>query len=244
MKNLRKKYEYLKSLVGEHDDGTQTETDESDEDSQEEEVKVPTKPRKQRQGISAEVFGANNRKEDFRPPVFPKSEEQKNLLKAKLLQAFMFSALDEGELNIVLDAIEEVRVNNGDVVIREGDQGDCMYVLNTGALKCTKVFPGNSEPTHLTDYAPGGGFGELALLYNAPRAASITATADSSLMKLDRGTFNHIVKDSAQRKREKYDSFLQSVSILQSMDPYERSKLGDAVREERFAEGEFIIRQG
>ena len=63
-------------------------------------------------------------------------------------------------------------------------------------------------------------------------------------MKLDRGTFNHIVKDSAQRKREKYDSFLQSVSILQSMDPYERSKLGDAVREERFNDGDYIIRQG
>lgn len=117
-----------------------------------------------------------------------------------------------------------------------------MYVLNTGSLKCTKVFQGNTEPTHLKDYAPGEGFGELALLYNAPRAATITATADSTLMKLDRGTFNHIVKDSAQKKREKYDSFLQSVSILQSMDPYERSKLGDAVREERFADGEFIIR--
>jgi len=72
-----------------------------------------------------------------------------------------------------------------------------MFVVNTGALKCTKVFKGNTEPTHLVDYVPGMGFGELALLYNAPRAATITATASSSLMKLDRGTFNHIVKDSA-----------------------------------------------
>ena len=54
----------------------------------------------------------------------------------------MFNALDENELNIVLDAIEEVHVQNGDVVIQEGDQGDCMYVLNTGSLKCTKVFKG------------------------------------------------------------------------------------------------------
>jgi len=72
MKNLRKKYEYLKSMVGENDD-PHTETDESDEDSQEEEVKQPSKPRKQRAGISAEVFGTHNRKEDFRPPVFPKT---------------------------------------------------------------------------------------------------------------------------------------------------------------------------
>ena len=54
----------------------------------------------------------------------------------------MFSALDENELAIVLDAIEEVRLQDGDVVIREGDQGDCMYVLEEGTLKCTKVFAG------------------------------------------------------------------------------------------------------
>ena len=119
-----------------------------------------------------------------------------------------------------------------------------MYVLNTGSLACTKIFAGTTEPKHLKDYVPGEAFGELALLYNAPRAATITATAESTLMKLDRGTFNNIVKDAAQRKREKYENFLQSVEILQQMDPYERSKLGDAVREENFADGDYIIRQG
>ena len=65
---------------------------------------------KQRAGISAEVFGEHNRKENFVPPVFQKSEEVKQQLRTKLLQAFMFNALDEAELNIVLDAIEEVKV--------------------------------------------------------------------------------------------------------------------------------------
>lgn len=155
------------------------------------------RPIKQRAGISAEVYGEFNKKEDFAPPVFPKSEEAKQVLKKKLLQAFMFNALEEAELAIVLDAIEEVRAKAGEKVITEGDQGDCMYVLNTGALACTKVFAGTTEPKHLKDYVPGEGFGELALLYNAPRAATITATQDSTLMKLDRGTFNHIVKDAA-----------------------------------------------
>ena len=245
MKNLRKKYEYLKSQVGGADSASETE--ESDEDSEEEEKQeAPVKQRavKQRKGISAEVFGENNRKGDFVPPVFPKSAEAKEQLKTKLLQAFMFNALDANELNIVLDAVEEVKVQSGEKVIQEGDQGDCMYVLNTGALACTKIFPGTTEPKHLKDYVPGEAFGELALLYNAPRAATITATAESTLMKLDRGTFNNIVKDAAQRKREKYENFLQSVEILQQMDPYERSKLGDAVREESFSSGDYIIRQG
>lgn len=114
------------------------------------------------------------------------------------MQAFMFNALDDKELNIVIDAIEEVHFEAGASVITEGDQGDCMYVLESGSLKCTKVFKGHSEPTHLKNYVPGEGFGELALLYNCPRAATITALESSVTWRLDRDTFNHIVKDAAQ----------------------------------------------
>ena len=53
------------------------------------------------------------------------------------------------------------------------------------------------EPTFLKPYVPGEAFGELALLYNAPRAASIIAKSDCILYSLDRETFNNIVKNSA-----------------------------------------------
>ena len=109
----------------------------------------------------------------------------------------------------MVDAIEEVKGASGDCIIKEGDQGDCMFVLESGALDCTKVFAGNTEPTFLKEYKPGEGFGELALLYNAPRAATITSKNDYVCWKLDRDTFNNIVKDAASKKREKYDNFLQ-----------------------------------
>ncbi len=60
-------------------------------------------------------------------------------------------------------------------------------------------------------------------MYNAPRAATITAKTDCHVWRLDRDTFNHIVKDAAARKREKFETFLSSVKILETMDPYERS---------------------
>ena len=62
--------------------------------------------------------------------------------------------------------------------------------------------------------------------------------------KLDRDTFNNIVKDAAAKKREKYDNFLQTVEILKTMDPYERSKLGDAVIEQKFKKGDYVITEG
>jgi len=62
----------------------------------------------------------------------------------------------------------------------------------------------------------------LALLYNAPRAATISANQACVLWRLDRETFNNIVKDAASRKREKYELFLSIVPIFSTMEPYER----------------------
>ena len=60
-----------------------------------------------------------------------------------------------------------------------------MYVVESGELDCFKLFAGNAEQTHLKIYKPGEAFGELALLYNAPRAATIIAKSDSLLWGLD-----------------------------------------------------------
>jgi cAMP-dependent protein kinase regulator len=106
------------------------------------------------------------------------------------------------------------------------------------------VFVKGDPPTHLKVYVPGEAFGELALLYNAPRAASIRAKTDCILWVLDRGTFNHIVKDSAARKRESYEAFLGKIDLLEDMDAYEKSKIADAFKEVKFAAGDYVIREG
>lgn len=115
--------------------------------------------------------------------------------------SFMFSSLDESEKAIIVSAMEEKVVPAKFKVIVEGDEGDCLYVVGSGTLQCSKVFKGNSEPTFLKTYQPGEAFGELSLLYNAARAASITTNEECVLYRLDRETFNHIVKDGANKKR-------------------------------------------
>ena len=96
----------------------------------------------------------------------------------------------------------------------------------------------------MRDYKPGEAFGELALLYNAPRAATIVAKEECKLWQLDRSTFNHIVKDAAQTKRNKYEDFLGSVPVLQSLDHYERSKIADCIKEVNVKAGDSVIKEG
>lgn len=155
--------------------------------------------------MSAEAFGQFNKKSDFKARVVPKSEEAKEAIMDKIQNSFMFSGLDNAEKIIVCDAMEEKKCFKKEVVITEGDEGDCLYVVSSGTLSCTKIFKGHSDPTFLKRYEAGEAFGELALLYNAPRAATITSDGESLLYALDRQTFNHIVKDAAIRKREKYE---------------------------------------
>lgn len=257
MRNMKKKVDYLKDQLdldpkakgtGQYDSGSQTDSDHDDEDSDEEErqkvVKAKAQKKGQRAGVSAEVYGGWNKKGDFTPKVVAKTADMKERLGKRLLQAFMFNALDTKEFEIVVDSIEEVKCQPGTAIIKEGEKGDCMYVVEQGTFACTKVFKGQTAPTFLKEYHPGDGFGELALLYNAPRAATITAQTEGIVWRLDRDTFNHIVKDAAAKKREKYETFLESVKILKTMDPYERSQVADALQAETHTKDSFIIKEG
>ena len=204
---------------------------------------ISQKAKGPRASVSAEAFGTWNQKGAFVAQVVPKTPEVMAAIRSKLDSAFMFSALDEKEKLVVINAMTELKAVANDEIIKQGDQGDCLYIVDSGNLECTKTFPGNSEPTFLKMYEPGEAFGELALLYNCPRAATIKAKEDCLLWRLDRETFNHIVKDAASRKREKYENFLSSVTVFSTMEHYERAKLADAFHEVKFKAGDKIIEE-
>jgi len=111
-------------------------------------------------------------------------------------------------------------------------------------LECTRSSKPGEEPKFLKYYKAGEAFGELALLYNAPRAANIKAMTNSVLFALDRACFNHIVKGAAVTKRERYETFLAKIELLDTMDPYERTKIADVIETKKFNKGEYIIREG
>lgn len=216
--------------------------DDDDIDDSMEEACMKMKNAKNRTSVSAEVYGLFNTKENFEPRVILKNETQMIRIKARISNSFIFNNLEQKDLETVIGAMEEKRFKAGETVIKQGDDGDCLYVIEEGRLNCFKMI--NGVKHDLKVYEAGESFGELALLYNSPRAASIVAITDVITWVLDRETFNHIVKDAAQKKREKYESFLKQVDILSTVEPYELMQISDALKVAFFRKNDYIIREG
>lgn len=207
LENLRKEMaRYKKKYAKEDEEMAVHSESEEDEDDKEEQDKVDlmiqqrksqVAGRGQRASVSAEVYGMFNKKENFVARVVEKTQDQKERIMNKVMQSFLFNSLDDKELNTVIMAFDEKRFVKGDHVITQGEQGDVLYLIESGTLNCSKVFKKEEGEKFLKVYYPGEAFGELALLYNAPRAATIVANEDCILWALDRETFNHIVKDAA-----------------------------------------------
>lgn len=78
----------------------------------------------------------------------------------------------------------------GEKIINQGEEGDEMYLIQEGKLSCSKFLEDPNSETHLRNYVDGESFGELALLYNLPRAANIRATTNCTLWSINRKIFN------------------------------------------------------
>lgn len=144
-------------------------------------------------------------------------------------------------MQTIILAMKEERFAKGDKVIKEGDDGDFLFVIEEGQFDCIKLIDNVEKVVKTCE--PGDVFGELALLYNCPRAASVVGKGDSVCWKLDAECFNNIVKEAAMKRREKYDSFLKSVALIQSLDAYQRSQVADALVPETYKRGDVIVRQ-
>lgn len=225
------------------EDKDEEEEEEDDDDELDEIPESMKKPEGQmktaRASVSAEAYGAWNQKKAFTPPSYPKSGEQSKRLKETMSKSFLFSALEAKDADSVVDAMQEISAEAEQVLIKEGDDGDFLFVIETGILDCKKNIGGEMKVVKTCE--AGDAFGELALLYNCPRAASVVAREKSVLWKLDRDTFNHIVKDAAAKKREKHEAFLKKVPLLSSMDAYERSQVADALARETYADGAQVV---
>ncbi|KFP59112.1 cAMP-dependent protein kinase type II-alpha regulatory subunit, partial [Cathartes aura] len=170
-----------------------------------------------RVSVCAEAFNPDEEEEDTEQRVVhPKTDEQRCRLQEACKDILLFKNLDQEQLSQVLDAMFERKVKPQEHVIDQGDDGDNFYVIERGLYDI--VVAKDNQSRCVGRYDNHGSFGELALMYNTPRAATIVATTEGALWGLDRVTFRRIILKNNAKKRKTYELFIESVPLLKSLE--------------------------
>jgi CRP-like cAMP-binding protein/rhodanese-related sulfurtransferase len=112
-----------------------------------------------------------------------------------LLQSRAFHKVPPANLQAVFIRMERVNCSTGDVVIRQGDEGDYFYAIVSGRCLVTRETPLNRDGIKLAELGMGDTFGEEALISGARRNATVTMTTDGVLMRLGKDDFNTLLNE-------------------------------------------------
>ena len=111
-----------------------------------------------------------------------------------------FARLPAAHIDELLKRFERVRAARGDVVIREGDEGDHYYVVESGRFQVERLVGG--ARVVLAELKSGDAFGEEALVSEAKRNATVTALTAGEVLRLGRGHFNELLREPLLRRVE------------------------------------------
>uniref|UniRef100_A0A0X3PBC4 cGMP-dependent protein kinase, isozyme 1 n=1 Tax=Schistocephalus solidus TaxID=70667 RepID=A0A0X3PBC4_SCHSO len=145
--------------------------------------------------------------------------------------------LDAVQLQEIVSCMYEYSIKEGCYIILEGEDGNHLYVAAEGEYE---VWAGGK---YLYTMGPGNCFGELALLYNCKRTASIKAVRAARLWVLERNVFQHIMMKTGIEKMEERVKFLSSVPLLKNLDEAKLQRITDVLEAQFHPAGECIIRQ-
>ncbi|KAF6770651.1 hypothetical protein AHF37_10903 [Paragonimus kellicotti] len=215
----------------------------SDDEDDEEPMPVPPQRVARRAGVAAESYDPE--KDDnssLIKVVHPKTEEQRQRLTLATKDILLFRCLDDDQMKDVIDAMFERKVKSGEKVITLGEDGDNFYVIEKGVYDIIVKVDGQEKK--VGTYDNKGSFGELALMYNTPRAATIQATEDGVVWAMTREVFRGIVLKKAFEKRRMYEELLNQVPILESLSSYERMSIADALKTRIYEDNAQVLRQG
>ncbi|MBW4052207.1 MAG: cyclic nucleotide-binding domain-containing protein [Proteobacteria bacterium] len=112
-----------------------------------------------------------------------------------LLSTKAFHRIPPANIQAIFMRLQRVPFRAGDVVIKQGDEGDYFYVIVSGKCVVTRETPLNKEGIKLAELGVGDTFGEEALIAEAKRNATVTMLSDGVLMRLNKQDFRELMNE-------------------------------------------------
>lgn len=116
-----------------------------------------------------------------------------------LLQTKAFHRIPPANIQALFMRMERVNYKAGEIVIKQGDEGDFFYVITRGRCVVTRETPLNREGIRLAELGVGESFGEEALISESKRNATVTMLTDGSLMRVSKEDFNVLLNEPLLR---------------------------------------------
>lgn len=174
----------------------------------------------------------------FMAPKFDKTEADMQFLRNAMRKNFVFTNLSERQMMVMLDAFERVKYEPRRHVIVQGEEGAYFFVVREGNLHF------DIDGVSSDQLRPGQSFGELALLYESPSAASVISDTPCVLFRVEQKTFRYIMQTQRQNAEHDKRILLEGVPFLKDLDETDLGRLADAMIPRPFNVGEFLARKG
>lgn len=172
----------------------------------------------------------------------PKTDGEKDEIRLALSKSDLFGNVNADDMEILIKRFQSVGVEIGEEVIKQGSDGDLFYIVSSGKYVASLSQQGNAI---VAEYGEGESFGELALLYNAPRAASVTCKEGGRLWAIERKVFRYVViTKGAANLQERTDKFLKSISILSPLSDAQRAALAEKLEVLDYADQDYVCKKG
>ncbi|RZB92822.1 Protein phosphatase 2C and cyclic nucleotide-binding/kinase domain-containing protein isoform F [Glycine soja] len=172
-----------------------------------------------------------------------KTWEEEAHIEQALHDHFLFRKLTDSQCHVLLDCMQRVEVQPGDIIVKQGGEGDCFYVVGSGEFEvsATQEEKDGEAPRVLQHYTAEklSCFGELALMYNKPLQASVCAVTKGTLWSLKREDFRGILMSEFSNLSSL--KLLRSVDLLSRLSILQLSQISDSLSEVSFSNGQTII---
>ncbi|XP_055643687.1 cGMP-dependent protein kinase, isozyme 2 forms cD4/T1/T3A/T3B isoform X3 [Toxorhynchites rutilus septentrionalis] len=198
---------------------------------------VNQEPRMKRQAISAEPLSSLAGIQGDLIKI-PKSSLSREIIKSAILDNDFMKNLEMTQIREIVDCMYPVQYGSGSLIIKEGDVGSIVYVMEEGRVEVSR------EGKYLSTLSGAKVLGELAILYHCQRTATITAATDCKLWAVERQCFQTIMMRTGLIRQAEYSDFLKSVPIFKNLPEDTLCKISDVLEECYYQKGDYIIRQG
>ena len=112
-----------------------------------------------------------------------------------LLQTKAFHKIPPANIQAIFMRMQQINYQSGDIVLKQGSDGDYFYVLTRGRCTVTRETPLNKDGIKLAELVVGDTFGEEALISDAKRNATVTMTTDGAVMRLGKEDFRRLLNE-------------------------------------------------